>query len=394
MSFDVEPFVIAVPQVDVDELARRLAATRWPPELEGIGWQAGIDRGYVRGLVQSWARDFDWRAQERWLNSFPHARAVVAGERLHFVQVPGVGPDPLPLVLTHGWPSSFAEYLHVLGPLTDPAAHGGDPADAFTVVIPSLPGYGFSDPPARPGTAAKQIAERWVELMAGLGFERYAAAGCDWGAVVTSALGILRPEALVGIHLGMVTLGGARRPDEAPFDDSAWLERTQAWSRLEQGYVAEQSTKPETLALGLTDSPVGLAGWIAEKWASWSDHAGDPAEAISRQDLLTAISLYWFTGTIGSSMRLYYENRRAPVVLGRGERVEVPAGFLLEPCGLDLPGTGTLLAMQPGPPSRIRAERAYDVRRWTVPERGCHFPALENPDLYVHELREMFRPLR
>jgi pimeloyl-ACP methyl ester carboxylesterase len=388
---DVVPFEIDIPEAELVELRRRLAATRWPPEIAARPG-SGIDRGYLRGVLDAWAHTFDWRAQERLLNALPHARAVVDGQRIHFVEVAGVGPSPMPLVITHGWPSTFAEYWHVLGPLTDPAAHGGDPADAFTVVLPSIPGYGFSDPPGETGTSPKRIAALWTRLMAGLGYERYGAAGCDWGATITTAMGALFPDPLVGIHHGMVAVGGARRPDEEPFDDSAWKRRQIAWRALEGGYQEQQGTKPETLGVGLSDSPAGLAGWIAEKWSAWSDHAGDPFEAIDGDDLLTCLSIYWFTGSIGSSIRLYEEHRRDPLVLS--DRIAVPAGFLLSPSGKALPGHPGQLAPLAGPPHPTRAARAYDVHRWTVPERGQHFPALEIPDVYVHELREFFRPLR
>ena len=300
----------------------------------------------------------------------------------------------MPLVLTHGWPSTFAEWHRVIDALADPAAHGGAAADAFHVVAPSLPGYGFSSAPATPGMTPRRIAELWVALMKELGYERFGAHGCDWGAYVTALLGLDHPGNVLGIHMGMVSLAGPADRASQSAEEAAYVERARRWRDQEHGYVAIQSTKPATLAYGLNDSPAGLAAWIAEKWRAWSDCGGDPETAISSTDLLTTIALYWFTDTIGTASRLYLESRKHPVHLAGGQRVSVPAGFLLEAPG-DASGKSSFLDVpRIGAPPQARAARAFDIHRWTVVERGGHFPALEIPDQFVDEVRAFFRPLR
>jgi pimeloyl-ACP methyl ester carboxylesterase len=387
----VTPFRIEVPDADLTALREAIARTRWPDQVEGAGWDYGTELGYLQELVAYWADGFDWRAQEAALNSVPQFRAEVAPAGydplgLHCVHQPGVGPDPLPLVLTHGWPSTHFEYQKVIAPLADPGAHGGDPADAFHVVVPSLPGYGFSDITRARGMTPRVIARSWVALMRELGYEKFAAAGCDWGAYVTALLGLDHPEHLHGIHMGMLNFraAGAREPTAEEADYAA---RAAAWRRDEIGYSMIQGTKPQSLAYGLTDSPAGLAGWIVEKWRRWSDCHGDVESLFTRDELLTTIAIYWFTGTINSANRLYYESRTHPVRLAEGERVRPPAGFLFERV-IEGPG-GNI-----GPPPRSRADAVYDVRRWTIADQGAHFPAMENPDLYVAEVRAFFRNLR
>jgi pimeloyl-ACP methyl ester carboxylesterase len=401
---EIEPFHIAVTDEEIEDLRAALRRTRWPDQVEGVGWDHGADLAYVQDLVAYWADEFDWRAVEARLNEEHHFRARLeahddkdaAGAAdaigVHFVHHRGVGPDPLPIVLTHGWPSSFFEFHDVIGPLTDPAAHGGDPADAFDVVVPSLPGYGFSDIPRTPGMTPRRIASLWVELMRGLGYERFGAQGCDWGAVVTGLLGLDHPDHVVGIHLGMVTLAPAARPEPRPEpteEEQAFVARSKQWTRTEAGYTQIQATKPQTLGYGLTDSPAGLAAWIVEKFRAWSECNGDPESVFTRDDLLTNLSIYWFTRTINSANRLYYESRLAPVRLAPGERVTVPAGFLLERVLPEGHATRNI-----GAPPRSRAELVYDVRRWTIAARGAHFPAWETPDIYVDDVRTFFRELR
>jgi pimeloyl-ACP methyl ester carboxylesterase len=299
--------------------------------------------------------------------------------------------------MTHGWPSTFHEWHRVIGPLADPAAHGGDPADAFHVVAPSLPGYGFSAAPTLPAVSPRRIAALWVELMANLGYERFAAHGCDWGSFVTSLVGLNHPDRVVGLHMGSVSLGAPAEPGEASEADEAYKARVRSWRRQEHGYVALQGTKPATLAPGLTDSPAGLAAWVGEKWFAWSDRDSDGALLVPREDLLTTLSLYWFTRTIGSASRLYHESQKDPVVLRRGQRVEVPCGFLLETAGDQRAvgrDAGTAAAPRFGAPPRDRVERAFDVHRFTETPVGGHFPALETPELFVDEVRAFFRPLR
>jgi pimeloyl-ACP methyl ester carboxylesterase len=394
---DIELFRIAVPDHSLSDLRQRLRHTRWPGELEDVGWNYGLPETYLRTLTAQWDA-FDWRAREQQLNELPHFRARLGDLRVHFVHVRGNGPDPLPLVMTHGWPSSFAEWLRVLGPLTDPGGFGADPADAFDVVLPSLPGYGFSDQPARSGMSPRRIAALWADLMGSLGYQRFAAHGCDWGAYVTTLLGLDHADRVLGAHMGMVSIRGARTDSVQADPDPeyrAYADRASRWRRDEQGYVSIQSTKPQTLAYGLTDSPAALAAWIAEKWWAWSDNEGDLANAIDPEDLLTTLSIYWHTNTINSANRLYYESPRDPVRLRPGQRIEVPAGFLLERAGSeDTPRSSAAAAPRIGGPPRARAELAYNVTRWTVAERGGHFPALEIPELFVSEIRDFFRPLR
>jgi pimeloyl-ACP methyl ester carboxylesterase len=386
----VTPFRIDVPDADLDALHAAIARTRWPDEVEDAGWDYGTPLGYLRELVSYWADGFRWREREQLLNSLPQFRATVGAPGfddfgVHFVHQPGVGSAPLPLVLSHGWPSTHFEYQDVVMRLANPGAFGDDPADAFHVVVPSLPGYGFSDIPRRRGMTPRVMSTMFADLMGRLGYERFGAAGCDWGAYVTALLGLDHPDRVAGIHMGMLNF---RAPDyERTAEDVAFSVRAKAWRSEESGYSTIQGTKPQSLAYGLMDSPAGLAGWIVEKWRRWSDCDGDVQRMFTRDELLTTIAIYWFTGTINSANRLYYESRRHPVALAVGERVSPPAGFLLERV---VDGRTPNI----GPPARSRAEAIYDVQRWTVPDRGLHFPAAETPELYVEELRAFFRPLR
>jgi pimeloyl-ACP methyl ester carboxylesterase len=389
----LDQFRIAVPDADIADLHRRLDATRWPQAADA-GWSEGTDAAYLGDLLRSWRSEFDWRAQEAALNEFEHVKVRCGDVDVHAMRRAGVGPAPLPLILTHGWPSTFAEWRWVVDALADPATHRGDSQDAFDVVAPSLPGYGFSSVPREPGMTPRRIAGLWAELMHRLGYERFAAHGCDWGAYVTALLALDHPEQVVGAHMGMVSLGSPRETGEPTAEELSYRSRVKRWRDEEQGYVAIQSTKPASLAFGLNDSPAGLAAWIAEKWRAWSDCGGVPEAAISRDDLLTAISIYWFTSTIGTASRLYRESKRAPVFLRDGQRVEVPCGFLLERPGDEDGQRGFLDVPRIGAPPRARAEGAFNVQRWTVVDHGGHFPALEIPDVFVEEVRAFFRPLR
>ena len=387
------PFRIDVPQSALEDLAERLRRTRWPDAVAGGGWTYGIDDEYARKLADDLAR-FDWRAWEAHLNVYPHFKAEIDGINLHFVYVRGKGPSPKPLLLTHGWPSSFVEWLGLVGPLTDPAAFGGDPRDSFDLIIPSLPGYGFSDIPRRPGMNPRRIADLWVSLMGELGYPRFAAHGCDWGAYITALIGLDHPDRVIGVHMGSVGLSvepnGSERPERTT-EQLEWARRRKRWLQREAGYSAIQGTKPQTLAYGLNDSPAGLAAWIGEKWRVWSHHA-DPSCAIPRDILLGTIALYWFTGTINSACRLYYESNQAPVRAPKGRRVEPPAGFFIE-CPAASRAQGGAGAHAPDTGPLRRAEAAFNVHRWRVAPRGGHFPALETPDLLVSELQDFFRPL-
>jgi pimeloyl-ACP methyl ester carboxylesterase len=388
---DVAPFSVAVPDVELDDLHSRLDQVRLP-HVVVPGWSEGTDVDYLVDLLRTWRHDFDWRDQQLSLNQFEHVKVRIDDVEVHAAIRRGRGASPTPLVMTHGWPSTFAEWRHVADALADPVANGGDPADAFDVVMPSLPGYGFSDPPTSAGMTPRRIAAMWVELMAALGYDRFAAHGCDWGSYVTALLALDHPEHVIGAHMGMVSLGASNRSDAA--DEKEYVARVRRWREEEHGYVGIQSTKPATLAIALNDSPAGLAAWIAEKWRAWSDCGGDPDTAIARDDLLTCISIYWFTHTIGSASRLYRESRLSPVLLGEGERVTVPCGFLLEAPGDDGGSRNFLDVPRIGGPPRARAARAFDIHRWTVVDRGGHFPALEIPDGFVSEVRSFFRPLR
>jgi pimeloyl-ACP methyl ester carboxylesterase len=367
------------------DLRERLGRVHWPDRLDGIGWEQGTDGAYLESLVNYWRSDFDWRAQEAALNRFAHYRATIGDQRIHFVHERARSGGGLPLIITHGWPGSFAEMVKIIPMLTDPEAYGGDANDAFDVVAPSLPGYGFSSPPRRTGMNPFAIAELWAELMAGLGYDRFAAQGGDWGASVTTCLGFLFPNRVPGLHLNYIP-GSFQPPDDPAGQDlteeeRAFLATRAAWVETEGAYGRIQATRPQSLAYALNDSPAGLAGWIIEKFRAWSDCAGDVEHAFTKDELLTNVSIYWFTQTIGSSMRLYWESRRRPLRFAPGERVRTPTAVAHFPKEIPLP-------------PRSWVERVYDVRRWTEMPRGGHFAALEQPELLARDIRAFFRPLR
>jgi epoxide hydrolase len=386
MAEVVTPFRIDVPDADLADLRDRLRRTRWPERETVDDWSQGIPLAYVQDLCRYWADGYDWRAREARLNGFSQYRTEIDGLAIHFVHVRSPHEGALPLVMTHGWPGSIVEFLKVIGPLTDPAAHGGEPADAFHVVCPSLPGYGFSGKPAGPGWGVERIARAWAALMARLGYDRYGAQGSDWGTSVTTSLGQQDAAHLAGVHV----VPPIAAPDPATLDDLTAAERAslaalrEAGER-ESGYSAEQSTKPQTLGYGLVDSPAGLAAWIAEKFWAWTDHGGHLENVVSRDDLLDNIMLYWLPGTAASSARLYWESfgqvsdwfTRATT-----DTVDVPAG-------------GTVFPKEIPHPSRRWAARRYtDLRHWGEPPRGGHFAALEQPELFAGEVRSFFRLVR
>jgi pimeloyl-ACP methyl ester carboxylesterase len=377
----------------IDDLRKRLGATRWPREPRDNGdWRYGTSLDYLRELVRAWRDDFDWRRQEAELNRFPQFVVPLTGSdgqvhEIHYLYERGAGKAPTPLILTHGWPSTHREFLDVVEPLAHPERFGGDPDDGFDVVVPSLPGYGFSSQPEIP-IGPSEIAELWYVLMTEvIGAQRFAAQAGDWGSVVTSRLAVAHEEALIGLHLTMLPLradlGHPSQPAVSP-EEAEWIAGTKAWWREEDGYRAIQSTKPLTLAYGLTDSPAGLAGWLADKYYRLGDtdksepslgmHARFPLEQI-----LTQLSIYWFTGTIGSASALYKAGSRdAATRLPPGRRLEVPTGFA------DFP-IDTLPRMP-----RSWAERAYHIVHWSLMERGGHFAAMEEPELFVDDVREFF----
>ena len=355
MAAAAQPFRLHVADSAIDDLRERLARTRFPDQAPGEPWAYGTDVAYLQQLVEHWRGRFDWRAQEARLNALPQFKVPLHGIDLHFLHVPGKGPEPCPLLLSHGWPGSVFEFLEIIPRLTDPARFGGDPADAFTVVAPSLPGYGLSFAPGQPRFCVETIADCFAELMTGvLGYERFAAQGGDWGAFVTSRLAAVHADKLIGIHLNL--LGGAARREAAGEPDArgaAVPRRARAWLKEETGYQWIQGTRPQTLAFGLTDSPAGLAAWIVEKFRAWSDCGGDVESAFTKDQLLANISLYWFTGAIGSSFWPYYARMHGPWPIPEGG-VSVPTGYAEFPREILRP-------------PRSLAERTYtDIRRWTV----------------------------
>ncbi|MDO3703241.1 epoxide hydrolase [Micromonospora sp. C28SCA-DRY-2] len=377
----VREFRIDIPQAALDDLVDRLRRTRWPAELPGVGWSRGVPLGYLRDLVAHWLHAYDWRVWEAKLNEFSQYTTEIEGQLLHFAHVRSPEPDALPLILTHGWPGSVVEFLRVIGPLTDPARHGGDPADAFHVVAPSLPGFGFSTPLSRPGWNHDRIARAWITLMDRLGYERYGAQGSDTGFLVSPRLGQHAPDRVVGVHIH----GGLEipRPDQLATVTLTAAEqaRLAAAEQLRQhagGYADIQATRPQTLGYALTDSPVGQLAWILDKVRDWTDPAhAVPDEAIDRDVLLTDVSLYWLTGTAASSAQLYYEVRAQP------PRPAVSSGV---PTGIAVFPTDPVL--------RRLAEREHHLVHWAEYDRGGHFAALEVPDVLVTDIRTFFRPLR
>jgi pimeloyl-ACP methyl ester carboxylesterase len=376
------PFTLHVPDAAIADLRERLARTRLPDQA-GEPWAYGSDVAYMQELVRYWHDEFDWRAAEATLNALPHYKLPLHGIEVHFLHVPGTGPDPCPLLLSHGWPGSVLEFLAIIPHLTDPARFGGDPADSFTVVAPSLPGYGLSFAPGQQRFGVEAIADCFADLMTALGYQRFAAQGGDWGAFVTSRLGYAHARRLIGIHLNLMPIprDPAALADPTP-EEARYLEELRIFLKEETGYQWIQGTRPQTLAFALTDSPVGLAAWIVEKFRAWSDCGGDLESVFSKDQLLANIGLYWFTGAIGSSFWPYYARLHGPWHVPPGETVDVPTGFAAFPREILRP-------------PRSMAERVYtDLRRWTVMRRGGHFAAMEQPEALADDIRAFFRPLR
>ncbi len=377
------PFKINIPEDRLADLRERLGRTRFPDQAPGPDWAYGTDVGFMESLVEYWRTGFDWRAQEALLNAFPQFMVPLHGIDLHFLHVPGQGPAPLPLLLSHGWPGSVFEFLELIPRLTDPGRFGGDPADAFTVVAPSLPGYGLSFRPGQARFGVEAIADCFADLMADvLGYSRFAAQGGDWGGFITSRLGAVHADKLVGIHLNMLAV---RRDLDMPSvspDERRFVDELKIWQREGAGYQMIQGTRPQTLAFGLSDSPAGLAAWIVEKFRAWSDCGGDVLSAFTRDQLLADIGLYWFTGAIGSSFWPYYARMHGPWPIPEGRTVNVPMGYCEFPHEMLHP-------------PRSIAERTYsDIRRWSVMPSGGHFAAMERPEALADEITAFFRPLR
>jgi microsomal epoxide hydrolase len=384
---DLKSFTLHVPEPVLTDLRQRLERVRWPDEPPGgTPWQFGTDLSYLQQFADYWRTSFDWRRQEAALNAFPQFTAPIAGIDLHFLHVPGVGPHPMPLLLSHGWPGSIWEFHKLIPMLTDPARFGGDASDAFTVVAPSLPGYTLSFRPGQPRFGITEIGQAFVELMREvLGYQRFLAQGGDWGAFISAAIGMTEPAHVAGIHLNLLPF--RREPpgsvDPETPEMQAYRQELDHWLREETGYSAIQQTKPQTLAYALTDSPVGLAAWIVEKFRTWSDCDGDVERSFSKDELLTNIMLYWVTGAIGSSFWPYYSRHHAGWFLPAADRrvVEVPTAYQAFPKDiLHLP--------------RALAERSFNIQRWTVAPRGGHFAALEVPELLAEDLRAFARTLR
>jgi pimeloyl-ACP methyl ester carboxylesterase len=373
---DIRRFTIDVPEHVLTDLNDRLARTRWPDEVEGARWEYGADRAWLLELVEHWQDQFSWREQEQALNELPHFKATIDGLSIHFIHARSPAPNPVPLILTHGWPGSFLEFQQLIPHLT---------RDAFDVVVPSLPGYGFSDRPTAPGMAPGKIAEMWHALMQALGYLRYGAQGGDWGASVATRLAMQHPAEVMGIHLNYIPgsyvpyLGAGSRELDA--EERGFLDAAKLWTDQEGAYAHLQSTRPQTATYALNDSPVGLLAWLAEKFRDWSDCGGQLERRISRDTLLANVTLYWITQTIGSSMRLYKEARATPLRFGRDEKVPVPCGVAHFPVEAPMP-------------PRSWVERHYDVQRWTAMPAGGHFAALEEPQRLAEDIRDFFRPFR
>ncbi len=385
----MRPFRIDIPQSDLDDLNRRLDETRWPDEIAGVGWDRGVPLEYLRELTGYWRNTFDWRAAEARLNQYPQFLTEIDGTDVHFLHVRSPHEGALPLLLTHGWPGTVAEFLHVIGPLTDPAAHGGDAADAFHLIIPSIPGHGFSGHAGEVGWDTGRVADAWVELMRRLGYERYAVQGGDWGSPISLRVALADPEHVVGVHLNMCVTFPPPGPGalaDLDASDKARLEFAAGFIQDGLGWQKIQATRPQTLSYGLTDSPVGQLAWIVEKYKEWTDSAKVPEDAVSRDDILTAVSIYWFTATAGSSAQLYYESSHTDA-----EFFRTWGG----PWPLAMPVGVAFFPKDAVRPVRRFAERSMPtLSHWSEFERGGHFAALEQPELLIADIREFARTLQ
>src|ERR1700677_984155 len=379
-----QPFTLHVSDSDIVDLRERLARTRFPDSAPGEPWAYGTDVAYLRSLVDTWRGSFDWRAQEARLNAFPQFKITRPDYDLHFLHVPGKGPNPTPLLLMHGWPGSVFEFMDFIPRLTDPASFGGDPEDAFTVVAPSLPGYGLSFRPGQKRFGVEELADCFAELMTDtLGYKRFAVQGGDWGGITAARMGYAHADKLIGIHVNFLAV--RREPElikNPTPEQQVFIDQVKYWLKEDAAYASIQGTRPQTLSFALTDSPAGLAAWIVEKFRAWSDCGGDVERAISRDRMLADIALYWFTGAIGSSFWPYYARLHGAAILPAGETISVPTGYAQFPREILRP-------------PRSAAARVFtDIRRWSVMPRGGHFAALEQPALLADEVLAFFRELR
>jgi pimeloyl-ACP methyl ester carboxylesterase len=382
-TLEIRPFRIEITQAQLDDLNQRLARTRWPTEVGGVGWRRGVPGDYLRELAEYWRTGYDWRSHEAQLNQFPQFTTPIEGQNVHFLHMRSTEPDALPLIMTHGWPGSIVEFLDVIGPFSDPRAHGGEAADAFHLVIPSIPGFGLSGPTSEPGWSARRVAAAFAELMKRLGYGRYGAQGGDVGAVISPDLGRADSDRVVGVHVNAATIGFMPFP---PVSESELTELSDSERRRvdriaefldeEFGYAQIQSTRPQTLAYGLNDSPVGQLAWIVDKFQSFTHGTGVPEDAIDRDRMLTNVMLYWLTGTAGSSASIYYEDKHA--------------GGWPQPSGVR---TGVAVFAEDISIRRY-AEQSNNIVHWSEFDRGGHFAAMEAPDLFVSDVRQFFRPLR
>jgi epoxide hydrolase len=379
----VKPFRIDVPQADLDDLRDRLIRTRWP-QLVSSSWERGVPVEYLKELAEYWANSYDWRTHEATLNQYPQFTTTIDGQNIHFLHVESPEPDALPLILVHGWPGSVVEFLDVIGPLTDPKAHGGDSADAFHVVVPSIPGFGFSGPTSEPGWTTDRIARVFAELMSRLGYDRYGAQGGDFGAFVAPQLGRIGPDHVVGVHVnaatfGFIPFGDVDEAELATLTDTekARLERLNNYLSEGNGYFQIQATRPQTVAYGLNDSPAGQLAWVIDKFKEWTHPSTDlPEAAIDRDHILTNVMLYWLTGTAGSSANIYYEDMNSG---SWPTPSPVPTG---------------VAAFAEDVAIRRYSEPNHNIVHWSDFERGGHFAAMEAPDLLVGDVREFFRKIR
>jgi microsomal epoxide hydrolase len=389
VDMEMQPFTVKVSDDALDDLRERLARTRWTTSLDDGDWTHGVSRSYLEALTTYWRTAYDWRTEEAALNRLAQFKVDVDGIGIHFIHEPGAGPRPMPLILTHGYPDSFVRFLKVIPLLTDPAAHGGDADDAFDVIVPSLPGYAFSDPPPRSGLIF-QTGALWHSLMTKvLGYERFAAHGGDWGSTVTEQIARSYPSAVVGIHLTDVPFWHLfQKPDHPSRAEEKFLAATDKWQKDEGAYAYIQGTRPYTLASGLADSPTGLAAWIVDKFRAWSDCGGDVESRFTKDELLTNLTIYWATGTIGSAFLPYYDFMNGGPLTWMAEAVKQWTGSKSVP---------TAIARFPkdiSDPPREWAERFFNVERWTEMPRGGHFAAMEEPELLVEDIRAFFRPFR
>ncbi len=380
MSDAIEPFHLAIPQADLDDLRTRLARTRWPEPETVADWSQGAPLARVQALCAHWRDGYDWRRCEAMLNGWGQHRTVLDGLGIHFLHIRSPEPDALPMLMTHGWPGSVMEFHKVIGPLTDPAAHGRDRRDAFHLVLPSLPGYGFSDKPAAPGWGLDRIARAWVQLMERLGYRGWVAQGGDWGAAVTSVIAALKPPGCRAAHLNMLTLPPQPGDEADPAPDAkAALDAMKRFGSVESAYARQQATRPQTLGYGLADSPAGQAAWIYEKLHAWTDNGGTPEQLFTRDEMLDNIMLYWLPNAATSSARLYWESLKDATM---ARATDLPIGFSIFPHDT---------TRSP----RAWADRYFSrIIHWNEPERGGHFAAFEQPDIFVQEVASCFRTLR